>query len=733
MITRITKENVNKYNALFKEAVLALQSHNTEGKPIESNGGVPMLSISISYEPVALTEESYIDGFHYIKVGEGSEDYELTKIGDPFKPEQEYAIRIESSEKITTLEEYFCHIADLSILTDDIGNSIGRRFLILPVENDENFFEINANTREITVPEVFKQNGVSVQGDAIAEMLYFRIDRYFDMDDLGEKDVYIEWKLPVDPETKERAVGASRPFIVDTSIEADHVIIGWPIHQKLTKIPGKIEFALRFFDIGEDKDGPYKDKLVYSFSTLPAEVEIKPSLNLDVEKIYIDESALNSDDLIGSRIENSLPKDDASPMPEAPIWFDSIFENLPQPVEEVVDDGNESVKTYKAYLTNNETGEEVDGLFIVQAKVTDAGRLSYTWIKRDAEGEVIMNHTQGEASVFVEAEKDEEGAYVDEAPDRSYYTSEDAVGNYVEFIFTAEMATPRQAQLAGYVLYERKARITMNHKEPNVLGSYQARAINRLGRKTAKAFSDIVLIEGPEAPVITKDDQRSALFSDEALDVKVQIEADVDEHAYTTYALWRLTEDGDVKVNSNKTGEFVIDGKPYDEAEPEADIGDGSYWIIVTSHLNSVDSSVAGEKIRVTHKASPVSIVNSEPTYTSGSNIYDINLPLSVTVTPHASEKRTEDDKIEYQWYMYNGPTGNQAQINKDLADAEQGIYQVHVGLDKPLIGETSAVLKIQNTAERQSGNYFCEVTNTYNGDKSVKCSKFFNVLDTEG
>jgi hypothetical protein len=64
MITRITKENVNKYNALFKEAVLALQSHNTEGKPIESNGGVPMLSISISNDPLALPEKSKMIGFN---------------------------------------------------------------------------------------------------------------------------------------------------------------------------------------------------------------------------------------------------------------------------------------------------------------------------------------------------------------------------------------------------------------------------------------------------------------------------------------------------------------------------------------------------------------------------------------------------------------------------------------------------------------------------------------------
>lgn len=45
-------------------------------------------------------------------------------------------------------------------LTDGEGNPIGRKYTILPL--DEEVFDINANSRIITVPNAFKTNGISV-------------------------------------------------------------------------------------------------------------------------------------------------------------------------------------------------------------------------------------------------------------------------------------------------------------------------------------------------------------------------------------------------------------------------------------------------------------------------------------------------------------------------------------------------------------------------------------------
>lgn len=720
MITRITKANADKYRALFADAVLALQTHDSEGELVSVSGKEPIIPIvPVTYEPVQITAEEYEPGFHYVKKGE---EWVLTSMIEGFSPDAEYAIAIESGEEITTLEEYFCYIADL--------HKIDKKFTILPLEDEENFFHINANTRTIEIPKSFVDNGISVQGDEIAEMLYFKIDRYFDMDDLGEKDVFIEWCLPADPETGERKTGVSIPHVINTEIDPGFVIVGWPIRAELTQIPGKLDFAVRFYTI--DDEGTYANRIVYSFSTMMATVDIKPSLNLDIEKIALDGSALNSEDLIGSRLENSTSKDDVTPDPVTPAWVDFYFENLPQEEELLEDDGNALYETYKVYLTNKETGEEVDGIFVVQANITDSGRLSYNWIKRDQDGEVILDYDGGDSSTFVEVRS------YDETPaDVKFYGEADELGNHPEFVFTEEIPDLAAAQAAGIKVYVRVAKIVMNHSDEKfpVLGSYQARAINRLGRKTARAFSPIALIEGPSVPEITTDLGERVTFAGEALDAELTVVADVDPHAYVTYQLYRSAEkEGDYAAYGNvaTSNKFVIDGKAYAEDEPDADLGDGYYYVNIKTKLNSVTTSVNGEPIRVTHVASPVSIENSEPTYNVGSVTgHDINKPLEVAVELHPSEvgKRAEEDKIEYQWFKYVGPTEEQIKI--DIDKAEKGEY-LPTQLDELIDGANKNNVQIINTVGNEQGFYYCRVTNTYNGTTNIKCSNFFNVIDTK-
>ena len=494
-----------------------------------------------------------------------------------------------------------------------------------------------------------------------------------------------------------------------------------------------MDFAVRFYTI--DDEGTYANRIVYSFSTMMATVDIKPSLNLDIEKIALDGSALNSEDLIGSRLENSTSKDDATPDPVIPVWLPHMFskvngEDLPQEPELIEDDGNALYDTYAIYLTDKETGEEYDGLFTVQATISDSGRLSYNWIKRDEDGEVILDYEGGNSSAFIEV-KD----YSVTDPAKTYYQEADAQGNHAEFEFTEEIPDLAAAKLAEIKVYERVAKIIMNcspEKYP-VLGSYQARAINRLGRKTARAFSPIALIEGPIDPTITKDLGNLAHFDGEALDAVLTVEANVDSHAYVTYQLYHSADkEGDYAPygSISTENEFTIDGKAYDEMNPTADLGDGYYRVAVATKLNSVTTSVTGEPIRVTHKASPVTITNSEPTYNVGSVVgYDVNAPISVSVALHPSEegKRAEEDKIEYQWFIYRKPDENRFVI--DVDNAEKGKYEVSV-IDEIIEGATAATLEIKNTTGNESDFYFCRVTNTYNNSTAQKCSNFFNVID---
>lgn len=193
-------------------------------------------------------------------------------------------------------KEYGTSIADLSqyfenfqtILQGDIDKeeAKGKRFSRLPL--DEEYFEIDANKRTITVPNSFK-NGVSVQGDIIAEIVYFRIDRYFDSVDLKDMDARIEWKIKGD-------TGLSKAYMMDIESEEGYVIFGWPIRQELTEFVGEIEFAVRFYK-------KENDKIIYSFSTQPAKVKILQGLLTGVndDSLLVDDSSDDSLEIIKKR------------------------------------------------------------------------------------------------------------------------------------------------------------------------------------------------------------------------------------------------------------------------------------------------------------------------------------------------------------------------------------------------------------------------------------------------
>ena len=89
-------------------------------------------------------------------------------------------------DAISSLDEYFACFKSLADL-DAV-------FAVLPL--DEPTFDIDANSREIAIPDAFKKNGISVQGDQIAEIVYFTIDRYVDTTDLYDDDIniVIQWE-----------------------------------------------------------------------------------------------------------------------------------------------------------------------------------------------------------------------------------------------------------------------------------------------------------------------------------------------------------------------------------------------------------------------------------------------------------------------------------------------------------------------------------------------------------
>lgn len=713
MITRITKANADKYRALFAEAVEALQTHDATGAP---NLSSPVISVKERYEEVALTADEFQPGYHYIKTGTNT--YALTALNAVFKPAQTYAVRFEDGETITTLEEYFSHIEELT--------AIDRKFTILPLESEEEFFEIDANSREIKIPQAFKNHGVAVQGDEVAEILYFKIDRFFDMDDLATKSVFIQWKAPADPSDKNavRKEGVSVPWHTDASIKPGYVIIGWPLASEITKYPGKLDFSVRFYTQNEDR------RINYSLSTLTATVDIKEGLNYDLDLMGADSSArVDASSLILGRLTNTSKDDGTSPMPQQPEFVDQVIMNALGGYEESIDESGKTI--YEVYLTNKETGAEADATYRSQAISVDSGVITYTWFKKDDAGRLLGFDDIKSQIVFVPVD---DTVY---NPNKVYYVETEVAGVYKPFNFPEHnFSTLEEAKDAGFKLFERFSDATINHSGTNIRGTYQVRANNRLGRRTAQEFSIVAYVSEPEAPQIISIFDPNQVFgvdgNGKLTNLTLMGQANTDAHAYSTYVYKKksLVNDAETVVADSKDSSYVIKPQAYVEGSPEAECGDGYYWLEVKSLLNGMTKTVVGEKVRVTHPASPVAITNSTEGMVEGGN-YSIGTPIGVSIDFHEAEAlRREDDKdtVQYNWYRYGG-SNDVNELATDLDKAARGVYVVR---EKDILvkGNGNSSITLANTADNESGYYFCEVVNYYNGSVARTCSKFFNVID---
>lgn len=252
------------------------------------------------------------------------------------------------NETISGLDDYFSRIeeivsnAGVGAINARIRNYEKRRFLALPFSED--YFEVDANTRTIKIPASFARNGISVQGDQVAETLYFKIDRYFDAMDLGNMIdetliLGIQWK---DSAGNERF---SVSDYVDIVSHPGYVIFNWDIDNTVTANAGPISFSVRIYRVDANH------RVTYSFSTLTATSFISNALDYDVVSLIEGESM---NDLILGRLTNSPAPADTGDAEEPQIIL-----ALPANVD------LDPLTMVKQLL--------------VQAVSPDGGRISYSW------------------------------------------------------------------------------------------------------------------------------------------------------------------------------------------------------------------------------------------------------------------------------------------------------------------------------------------------------------------
>lgn len=434
MITSINDKNRNRYAELFAEATEVLHAKNA-------------FTDDNAYKQVEVTPDSYYPGGYYIKQGT---QYTLDD-SPSFNGTKTYY----TLNAISTLNDYFSHIGTLYSGTN-------YKYIMLPL--DEEPFEINANARTITVPDNFKRYGIAVQGDNAAEMLFFRVDRYFDAQDLANVDIYVLW------EGKDVALSTSIRAI-DVESEPGKIIFGCPVTNNVTQMAGSLKLSVRFYL----SDG-------YCLNTLPISVTINSSINKDHNAEMQQDTSFN--DVFGLIIKDSQVSG-IEPIP-AKAKFLTLADNDLNVV--LTDNDSNGIYTATRRLTT------------YVSDLTQDGSLIYNWYYKetpDSKRVRLGGNAKEGVTVKEVYNKTTDSIF---NPEKNYYTK------------LAAPATGYQVALlddafeTGVDYYERYTTIEFSGAigiEPAITGSYFAIATNSPSRRSENSQSDSFVLEPPIDPIVT--------------------------------------------------------------------------------------------------------------------------------------------------------------------------------------------------------------------------------------
>lgn len=589
---------------------------------------------------------------------------------------------------INNLESFFGSIQEIAALDE--------KFLRLPL--DEPLFEINANTRRINVPSDFSSNGLSVQGDHLAETVFFSIDRYFDYMDLSNCQIRINWKIG-------GVSGQSVNFIKSTDIEPGYIIFGWPVAKDLTGKSGSLSFAVEFY---QEKNG----ETVYSLNTLISTINIKEGL------VLVDPEVINvNDDILNMLQNSSFGSGDAAIA--ALVW--QTGDGL---VRLNANGQLESESPAELYLMSNYN--ELDSSLVstpvslyASAVAGDADNIIYSVPTGQVfeEEYVLVSKTNGDGSRVA----------LDES--LVYYVRDDEGTGYMvaPASYITDWNNPDKTLLSRSEFFVRCAVIEISKAGEyyvNGQGVKYDKEDNKIGQGPVESTAT-VLVPSPELPVeiavtthngeleegytIDAELANTVAFLDVDNGADLSVKASYECPAYEEgYALAKYTwyKDGEpveesewVRANEEHTMNLVEEGvykvgiKTFLNAEETPDEAySGEYTVSVLASRIKSDSIAFGD---LSKKGDMYWISLAE---SDGSTHSKLN---STTFTLGYELEGENSDEVTFDLYFVNEET-SESLFATTLASAEASVAQ-------SLTISSSAI-------QNQEGNYFIRITNKYNG-----------------
>ena len=183
---------------------------------------------------------------------------------------------------ITGSEEYKQYFAQY-------GNSSNTPCIRIRVPKSEPVYQIDWNTRTVEAPEF-----VAVEADHVAEIIYFEMDRYYDLMDLSQCVGLIQFK-----NARNEEFFYVIPYY-DIDSKEDKIIFAWAIQAPVTKYGGTIQFSFKFF-----KANASTGELIYELNTTVAKTKVLVGWankngadhtynTLDASQLVIDNELMNA-------------------------------------------------------------------------------------------------------------------------------------------------------------------------------------------------------------------------------------------------------------------------------------------------------------------------------------------------------------------------------------------------------------------------------------------------------
>ena len=601
--------------------------------------------------------------------------------------------------QIDNLESFFGYIQEIG--------ELDKKFLRLPL--DEPLFEIDANSRKITIPSDFAANGLSVQGDHLAETVFFSIDRYFDYMDLNNCNIRINWKIG-------DVSGQSVNFSKSVDAEPGKIIFGWPVAKDLTGKSGTLSFAVEFY-IERD------NVISYSLNTLISTINIKEGL------VLINPTVINVNDDILNMLQNSSFGEGEAEVPDLAWLTNGLVTNPDSTVAlEFINLAGNAI--------DNGDSQTLSSVPVKLYARAQAGAADIKYSTPAGKDDPVDEY------VLV-SKKDNDDNRIPLDPTGTYYVKEGSVYNIasstdIETWNNSEIAIPNKSEL-----YARYATI-----EVNGVGEYyiQAQGIifdkdnKKIGQGVLKP-TPVVICPEPDAPAeitITSDNSN---LEDEGYDIDLSM---ADSIAFLTGDAVTLTatasgydnkdayEAPDVGVEPKalvqytwykdgnetpvNTSKWIRSTQNHSFAVRE----EGKYIVGVKTFLNG--QTTLDETKSKKYIVSPLASKIEENSIILGLNKqggqYWINLSESVNGTLDKNTQKSFD--VKYVLIPTNEKTYSDEVICTlyQLPDAESDdtnpIFVCELESSDVEGGKHTTITS--SMVGNQEGNYFIRVTNKYNG-----------------